>query len=250
MNRSFGIEATDDQQLLTTISHSVQTLGYERLWFNDTPAADGLSSLSIALDAEPSLKAGVGVVGADRRTPEEVAGSIHGSFLNRVTIGVGAGFTSKPTDAVDEWLRSFRQAVPDVEIAVAAMGPKMCYFASRSADVVLLNWMTPDRVRWAREQMADGSKARVAAYVRVAVGEDAEARLRQASVLYAGLPHYARHFAAMGGDPGKIGIGAPSERVAELLVQYDAVLDETIVRAVGIPGDVRSVIEIAEAAAP
>lgn len=251
MSRSFGIEASDDQALLSSTARTVHKLGYERLWVNDTPMADGLESLRSILEAEPALKVGVGVVAVDRRSPESVAGFLHQlDAVSGLTLGVGAGFASNPVDDVADWLERFRQLAPAIEVAVAAMGPKMCFLASEFGDAVLLNWMTPERIRWARQQMADGSHARVAAYVRVAIGDEAEVQLANASRMYAALPHYARHFDAMGADPERVGIAASTRDVARMLAPYEEVLDETVVRAVSSLGDPRSVLEIAEAAAP
>lgn len=250
MSRSFGIEATEDEVLLSAIARTVHKLGFERLWVNDTPMADGLESIRSILEAEPASKVGIGVVPVDRRSPESVAGHLHQMDASRITLGVGAGFSLNPVDAVADWLERFRQLAPPVEVAVAAMGPKMCYLASEFGDVVLLNWMTPERIGWAQQQMATESPARVAAYVRVAIGSDADSRLAKAASLYAALPHYARHFAAMGADPKRVGIAAQAQDVPSLLAPYEELLGETVVRAVAIEGEPKSVLEIAEASAP
>lgn len=252
MSRSFGIEATDDRALLTAIARTVHKLGYDRIWVNDTPMADGLESMRSIREAEPALKVGIGVLAVDRRTPESVAGFLHQiDAVDRITLGVGAGFSSNPVDSVADWLDRFRRLAPPVEIAVAAMGPRMCYLASEYADVVLLNWMTPERIGWALQQMGAGSPARLAAYVRVAIGPEADSSLANAASLYASLPHYARHFAAMGADPQRVGIAARSgDVVASMLAPYEEMLGETVVRAVPIQGEPKSVLEIAEAAAP
>ncbi|MEA2433396.1 MAG: hypothetical protein QOG54_853 [Actinomycetota bacterium] len=126
---------------------------------------------------------------------------------------------------------------------MAAMGPKMCRLAGELGDVVLLNWMTPERIAWARLQIEEGARARnvvprIAAYVRVAAGAGANDELFEAESHYRQLPHYARHFDAMGAAPGTVGI--TSDHV-ERIRDYEAVLDETIVRPLG---DVAEILDL------
>ena len=47
-----------------------------------------------------------------------------------------------------------------VSLGVAAMGPRMCRLGGEIADLVLLNWMTPERMVWAREQVRQGAAGR------------------------------------------------------------------------------------------
>lgn len=94
---------------------------------------------------------------------------------------------------------------------LAAMGPRMLALAGEVADGVLLNWSTPQEVgRAASAVRASATRAGggrvpssvdVAAYVRVAVGEDRtaarDALAREVSN-YIALPAYAQHFARQG----------------------------------------------------
>jgi alkanesulfonate monooxygenase SsuD/methylene tetrahydromethanopterin reductase-like flavin-dependent oxidoreductase (luciferase family) len=81
--------------------------------------------------------------------------------------------------------------------------------AGEIADGLLLNWCTPERVRFARERVAEGAEAAgrdpraigVAVYVRAWAGQDEAAGLaafRAAAGEYATYPSYARQFAELG----------------------------------------------------
>src|SRR5262249_6990366 len=127
----------------------------------------------------------------------------------------------------------------DASVGVAALGPLMCRLGGEVADVVLLNWMTPGRIAWARRRVAEGERragrapgsARVAMCVRVAIGPDAATRLATEAGRYARSPSYATHFQAQGAEPGEVGIASiDGSDVLSRLEPYAGVLDETIVR--------------------
>jgi alkanesulfonate monooxygenase SsuD/methylene tetrahydromethanopterin reductase-like flavin-dependent oxidoreductase (luciferase family) len=181
------------------------------------------------------IEAGVGVVPLDRRPAAEIASAIRDVDPGRLVVGLGAGFSQKPLRDVRAGIAELARLAPGQEIGVAAMGPQMCRLAGELADVVLLNWMTPERARWARERVEEGAEGRsiqprVASYVRVAAGPDAQRRLADAEGHYRQLPHYARHFEAMGAAPGTIGI---SRDHSAAIREYESVLDVVIIRPVG-----------------
>lgn len=176
--------------------------------------------------------------------------------------------------------RRFRLAVtpspPPTTRYLAAMGPRMLALAGAEADAVLLNWCAADEVARARDRVRDGAaragrdpdRVEVAAYVRVAVGEDRD-RARQALAReignYIALPAYAAHFERQGfgdavarakqahkqgGGPealvealgddtlDRLGwAGGPQDDPAEALAGYrDAGLDHLVARVV-VTGD-------------
>jgi alkanesulfonate monooxygenase SsuD/methylene tetrahydromethanopterin reductase-like flavin-dependent oxidoreductase (luciferase family) len=90
--------------------------------------------------------------------------------------------------------------------------------AGEVADGVLLNWCPPERVRFARERVAEGAAAAgrdparttIAVYVRSWVGDDlasAMPALKAAAAQYAAYPAYARQFR-------DVGLGAEAEAAA------------------------------------
>lgn len=241
---SFGISATGDRSIVEEVSAEVKRLGYARLWFNDTPMADGLECARWSMESAPSLSVGVGVVPIDRRD----LGSLNPPEGD-LTLGIGAGMSKAPLEDVEDAVRLIRSRFPDLKIAVAAMGPRMCSLAAEISDLVLLNWMTPDAILRARSIVSEVSEDRkVAAYVRVAIGEGAAGRLGAEAGLYGSLPHYARHFSRQSVPRDVVGIAVDAEEVGTHLVPYLEVLDETVVRALASVPSADAILEIARAA--
>jgi alkanesulfonate monooxygenase SsuD/methylene tetrahydromethanopterin reductase-like flavin-dependent oxidoreductase (luciferase family) len=96
---------------------------------------------------------------------------------------------------------------PPTRRYLAAMGPRMLELAGSDADGTLLNWSTPAEAERAGEIVRDSARRagrgapEVAAYVRVAVGEDREAArgaLAREIGAYSALPAYAAHFERQG----------------------------------------------------
>jgi alkanesulfonate monooxygenase SsuD/methylene tetrahydromethanopterin reductase-like flavin-dependent oxidoreductase (luciferase family) len=134
----------------------------------------------------------------------------------------------------------------------------MCALAGAQADGVFLNWMTPAKAAWAREQVHEGARAAgrdrpppVFGYVRVAVGPDAEQRLAKEESFYRGLHQgYIRHFEALDAAPGTVGIAARDpDEVPDRLAAYEPAIDHVVVRALA-HADLASLSAVAAAAAP
>ena len=257
--RGFGIAAGLDLEVTRELGVRCALLGYRSLWSNDHPMASGLDTAAEFAAAAPALDAGVAVLALDRHQPEEIASRIGelGIEPQRLWVGIGAGFTKRPLGVVREGLQSLRSALPEgARIAVAAMGPKMCALAGAEADGVFLNWMTPEKARWARERVEGGASDAgrstppvILGYVRVAVGSDANERLLKEESFYRQLHQgYIRHFDALGSEPGTVGIAAadPSE-VPAALEPYEASIDHVVVRALA-HADAESLSAVAEAA--
>lgn len=259
----FGMDAAFGPDAAAVVAPEVERLGYVSLWTNDTPPrAAGLPVIAAAQRVSDRIALGVGVIPCSGRTPDEIARTSDelGLDVRRTVIGIGSGRAEHPADAVRAAVGELRRLLrPGAVIAVAALGPRMCRLAGELADIVLLNWMTPDRIRWARERVREGElRAQrepgtvvVASYVRVAVGKDALERLADAAAPYARGAAYARNFAAMGVDPGTVGVAVPDPADAPAaLAPYREVLDETVVRAVPVFPNADSVIDVARACAP
>jgi alkanesulfonate monooxygenase SsuD/methylene tetrahydromethanopterin reductase-like flavin-dependent oxidoreductase (luciferase family) len=236
-----GVAAGPDPAPLASLAAGLEALGLDSIWSNDSPAGEGLSMLAEWAQASSILGLGVGVLALDRHTPETIAGQVHELALpiDRVRVGLGAGFSEHPLDTVRDGVAALRAFLPGANVVVAAMGPAMCRLAGEIGDGVLLNWMTPERATLAAELVHDGARqagrepaaVTVYGYVRVAVGDEAAMRLTREAAFYTQLPHYARHFEAMGGDPSKVGIAVTSgEDLPEALAAYSA-LDVVVVRA-------------------
>lgn len=258
-DRGFGIAAGLDADVAREVGRRCESLGYASLWSNDHPAASGLETDALFAEAAPRVDVGVAVLALDRHPAADVAAKLEEVAIApaRLWLGIGAGFTKRPLGVVREGIAALREALPGgTRIVVAAMGPKMCALAGAEADGVFLNWMTPEKARWARERVHEGAASAgrakpppVFGYVRVAVGDDAGERLRKEESFYRQLHQgYIRHFEALGAAEGTVGIAArrPSE-VGPLLASYDAI-DHIVVRALAHAG-AESLSKVAEAAA-
>lgn len=241
--RGFAFPAMVDLDLCATMAGSAEELGYRSVWTNDAPPGDGLACAAAMLAATRHIRVGVGAVAIDRRPPSVIAealGGLDGQALDRLVVVVGAGF-SATVDQVRSAVGELRALVPDLTVGVAAMGARMCRMGGEVADVVLLNWMNPERIAWARERIGEGAAHRragleasapeVACYVRVSLGQGAGLRVAAEAAHYQQMPQYARNFTAMG--VASVGIGAADPGKAPALVApYDAVLDETVLRCI------------------
>lgn len=254
---SFGITAAsraDHPRLGAELEH----LGYGMLWVNDTPRGDGLATLAEVAAGTTSLRFGIGVIALSEHAPSAISARLQAVDLSagRLTLGVGSG-SSSSLQLVRDGVASLRRLVPDLRIAVAAVGPRMAQLAGEVADAVVANWAHPDRLTLIRERVAEGADAagrpapRLVAYVRTAVGQGAVKRLQAEMERYRGYgPHYARAFDAQG--DGLVGVavesGDPVE-VAAALAPYRSVVDTVVVR--GLPADdsVDAWIQVATAAA-
>ena len=245
-----GVAAGPDPGVLADLAGQAEDLGYDSAWCNDSPAGDGLAQLAAWARGSRHLRLAVGVLALDRHRPAEIARRVRELELplDRLLVGLGAGFTATPLGVVREGVAELRAELPGVRIAVAAMGPKMCGLAGELGDAVLLNWMTPERAAWARPLVEEGAAraghdphdVAVFGYVRTALGTDAPQRLERESSMYQQMPHYARHFESMGADPGSVGVAASGpSAVATALNRYRA-MDEPVVRVLSH----RSVVDI------
>jgi alkanesulfonate monooxygenase SsuD/methylene tetrahydromethanopterin reductase-like flavin-dependent oxidoreductase (luciferase family) len=260
----FGVAATVPHEVLRELGAALYALGHDDAWSNDHGPGgdgDGVAALAALGEGWPALRLGLGVSALDRRPPAALAEAVAEQGLatqGRLLLGVGAGFSPTPMGLVRDGVRELRSLLPDgIRIGAAAMGPGMCRLAGEIADFVLLNWMTPERIVWTRRLVRTGAEAagrapeavEVAAYVRVAVGAGAAERLAAEAARYASMPHYGRHFEAMGADPGSVGVAAEGpDGVAEGLAPYREVLDTLVVRGLPAAPTLDAHLEIAKAA--
>jgi alkanesulfonate monooxygenase SsuD/methylene tetrahydromethanopterin reductase-like flavin-dependent oxidoreductase (luciferase family) len=236
---------------LGELAGSLKALGYEGAWANDIPGHPGIPAAQGLAEA-PGLTLGIGVVSLAEHPATAVAASVHGSGIapSRLILGVGSG-GSRSLALVRDGVAALRRELPDVRLAVAALGPRMCELGGEVADVVLLNWATPARIAWARERIAAGAARQerpmpaVAAYVRVAVGPDAVERLEKERRRYTRIESYARMFGAEGGAPG---IARATGSVAGELRPYREALDICVVRGLPAADTLDGWLTVAEAA--
>lgn len=258
MERRFGFGFTAAPRAgLEWLGAEIEALGYDELWANDTSRGSGLAALAACAGGARRLDLCVGVIGLSGHEPPAIVDEVATLRLprERLILGVGSG-SSRSLALVEQGVAELRQRLPDVRLAVAAVGPRMLHVAGQVADVVLLNWAGPFRVAESREHIEAGAAEagreppRVAAYVRVAVGPGAEERLAGEIERYTGSGEsYARQIQEQG--PGLIGVACEDPMdLAAALAPYRVALDSCIVRALPAGDDVDAWLAVARAAAP
>lgn len=241
--RGFGIPATPDLELTGTVAASAEELGYSSVWTNDAPPGDGLAVAAAMLTATTGIRVGIGAVPCDRRPPADVAKQLLATPLplERLVLVVGSG-GSRSVEVVRRAVVELRDRLGgDVSLGVAAMGPRMCRLGGEIADLVLVNWMTPERIVWARRQVRQGAAGRapglragepeLAGYIRVSLGQGAALRVGAEAARYGTMPAYAQNFSAMGVASVGVAASDPSE-APSMLEPFEHVLDEAIVRPI------------------
>jgi alkanesulfonate monooxygenase SsuD/methylene tetrahydromethanopterin reductase-like flavin-dependent oxidoreductase (luciferase family) len=258
VSRGFGVAAGLDPEVAGPLAARCADLGYASLWSNDHPGAVGLETLKVFAEAAPAVELGVAVMALDRHQPAEISAHIDhlGIDRERLWLGVGAGFGSKPLTAMREALPALREAIPGVRLVLAAMGPKMCRLAGASYDGAFFNWMTPEFAASARSNVEAGASEAghdappVFGYVRTAVGEDARERLAKEESFYRDLHDgYRNHFKRLGEPEGTVGVAAADREQAQAQLSAYEALDVTVVRGLA-SATVEAMTAVAEAAAP
>lgn len=253
---AFGITAVAPADA-TRLGGVIESIGYDELWVNDTPSGDGLATLGQVAAATRMIALGVGVVALSGHTPAVIAERVHRATIPppRLTIGVGSG-SSRSLDLVRSGVAELRALLPDHQIAIAAVGPRMARLAGQVADAVVANWALPERLAELGELVAAGAAEagrpppRLVAYVRTAVGPGATDRLRAEMDRYARMgAHYARAFAEQGEQ--LIGVAvepADPMAVSDALAPYRSVVDTVVVRGLPANDSVEAWLEVATAA--
>jgi len=266
--RGFGIAAAVPAEVTRATAAEAESLGYDSFWVNDTPQGDGLAALGEAAQVTTTIALGVGVIALSRRSPESIAAQALGQTgaggdvgtrlpLDRLLLGVGSGAGGRGAlERVRDGVQALREAL-DATIYISALGPKMCHLAGEVADGVLFNWLTPEHARrsveWVQAGAAKAGRPTpaLAAYVRVALGDDAARRLTEEGSRYARIPAYGDHFRRMGVAPVDTCIAASTaEEIQEALAAWDGILDEVVVRAITPHDTVEETLALVRAAAP
>ncbi|HET7092982.1 MAG TPA: LLM class flavin-dependent oxidoreductase [Thermomicrobiales bacterium] len=203
--RGFGVAGALPHDIVRTLAAAAETAGYRTFWVNDTPQGDGLAALAAAAAVTRAIRLGVGVIPLDRVPAARIAARVVELALpqERLTLGIGSGGQAGGLRRVRDGA-SVLEAETAATVEIGALGPKMCALAGEAANGVLLNWLTPAWVAPSAEitlraaEAAGRPRPQIDAYVRVALGEAAIARLHEEADRYASYPAYAANFARMG----------------------------------------------------
>jgi alkanesulfonate monooxygenase SsuD/methylene tetrahydromethanopterin reductase-like flavin-dependent oxidoreductase (luciferase family) len=258
MGYAFGVNVGLAPEVAGELAAACVELGYQSLWTNDEPDANGLETLAHFAAAAPSMELGVGVLPLHRFSPQQIVADIDrlGLDPSRLWLGIGSGQLHPQLDAVQQAVEELRRLLPQCRIVIAAIRPRLCRLGGAIADAVLLNWMLPSHAAVARQWVHEGAEAAgrdpptVALYVRVAVGAGADERLRVDEGRYRVINDaQRRHFAAMNTPLGSVGVAANGRlEVLDGLAPYQRAVDLPIVRALAHPAT--ALLEVARSAAP
>jgi alkanesulfonate monooxygenase SsuD/methylene tetrahydromethanopterin reductase-like flavin-dependent oxidoreductase (luciferase family) len=257
MRQGFALFAATAPDIIRASAREAEALGYTSFWVNHPGPVDGLAALAVAAAETRRIDLGVGVIPLHTRKPESIVQGVraHALPLDRLWLGVGS-----PNPAslarVREGVAALRSQL-STRLVVAALGPRMCALAGEVADGVLFNWLTPAYARVASEWVRAGAAAAgrrppaTFAYVRVALGAAAVAKLEEEGARYAAIPAYADHFARMGSKPVETAIPASRpEAIALGLGAWRDAVDEVVVRAVTGAATVEETLALLRAAKP
>lgn len=257
--RGFGLAAAVPGEVIRAAARRAEELGYRTFWVNDTPDGDGLRALAEAATVTTSIALGVGVLPLTRWTPERIAARVKELGLppGRLRLGIGSGTGTGALERVRAGAQALRALLPGYELVIAALGPRMCRLAGAVADAVLFNWLTPEHVERSTNWLAEGAREAGRplpgryAYVRVALGRETFARLVEEAARYERFPGYREHFARMGVSALATAVTVErGEDLAPRLAPWEALLDETVIRAVTAHDRVDDVLQLVEAGAP
>jgi len=256
--RGFGLAAAVSPAVIQAAASACEALGYRTFWVNDTPDGDGLAALAAAAAVTNRIGLGVGVLPLTRWEPERIVARVRALELPlaRLRLGIGSGAGSGALERVRRGAAVIRDALP-CELVVAALGPRMCRLAGEIADAVLWNWLTPEYAERSAVWLGEGAQRagrdlpKRYAYVRVALGPAAFARLDEEASRYERFPGYREHFRRMGVPARATAVAAERpEELSAALARWEARLDETVVRAVTVHDQLDEVLALVEAAAP
>lgn len=234
---SFGVAGALGHDVVRAIVPRLEGAGFATLWVNDTPGGDSLESLAVAAEVTTTLHLATGVISVDRRPQEEIIAAVLRLELpqSRLTIGIGSSAPPSPLSRIRDSIDGLRAGLSS-KVMVGALGPKMRELAVTRGDGALLNWLTPDAARQAvvdRDHIVGGSSARIALYVRTALGQAAARRLEAEAERYEDIPTYAANFRRLGVRAIETAVRSDSPGgIREGLARYDGIVNETVVRAI------------------
>lgn len=253
--RGYGVSGALDHGVVREIVPAIVDLGYTSFWANDVPGGEGLASLAAVAEISGDIRLGVGVIPVDRQPAEQIIDRIEalGLPVDRLIVGIGSGAQKQGSiELVRGAIRTLQKR--GIRTVVGALGPKMVALSGSDADGVLLNWLTPHTASRSVELMrgaSSGRRVEAIAYVRVAFGDAAGAKLESESLRYESYPQYAAHFDRMGVRAIETSVSGPTSAAIQVgLMAFDEFVDETVVRAITAEETPEDYLELARAAAP
>ncbi|WP_308115479.1 MULTISPECIES: LLM class F420-dependent oxidoreductase [unclassified Rhodococcus (in: high G+C Gram-positive bacteria)] len=225
------------------IATTVRRVGMDSLWIGEMATYDSFALATAIGSRAPGLRLTLGPLPISVRNPVAIAlgassvasltgrsvdialgasspaivGGWHGREWNRTAVRMSETIeclrqilTGERSSFEGTLIRSkgfrLRHPLPDARIAVGAFGPRMCEVAARTADEIVLNLVSPQRVRDVRRQIdADAaavgrSRPRLSVWVPVALrpGDTAIAQISSQLAVYLSPPGYGEMFTELG----------------------------------------------------
>ena len=239
MGYGFALFAATAPEIIRACAREAEALGYTSFWVNHPGKTDGLAALALAAGETHRIDLGVGVIPLHTRGPASIVEGVTTQKLplDRLLLGVGSpnpNSLQRVRDGVAVLKKDLK-----TRVIVAALGPKMCRLAGEVADGVLFNWLTPEYAAKSAEEVRAGAKAagrpapKLCAYVRLAIGAAATAKVKEEADRYTSIPAYGANFTRMGVKAETTAItGSNPAEVRGKLAQWHGVIDEVIFRAI------------------
>jgi alkanesulfonate monooxygenase SsuD/methylene tetrahydromethanopterin reductase-like flavin-dependent oxidoreductase (luciferase family) len=257
MGYGFALFAATAPEIIRACAREAEALGYTSFWVNHPGKVDGLAALAQAAGETRRLDLGIGVIPLHTRGPESIGDGVraHKLPLDRLLLGIGSP-NPNSLQRVRDGVAALRKDVK-TRIVVAALGPKMCRLAGEIADGVLFNWLTPEYAKRSADEVRAGANAasrptpKLCAYVRLAIGTAAAAKVKEEADRYTAIPAYGANFDRMGVKAETTAIVAdkPAD-VRAALAKWNGVIDEVIFRAIVANETVDENLALVRAAKP
>jgi Luciferase-like monooxygenase len=208
--RGFACSGALQPREIVELALAAESRGYDSFWITVIRGVtDPVAVLRDALNATSQMDIGLGLIPLDAYAVEDIAPRL-ADVGARAIVGLGVG--RRRAGAARFWREGateVRRRAPGIRIAVGSYGRQVLYAGGGLADAALLNWMTPERVRWARRELARGARdvRRAAApepiyvYLPTTEGPGARSTIDGALKQLAGYDYHRRHQAVLGFNP-------------------------------------------------
>jgi alkanesulfonate monooxygenase SsuD/methylene tetrahydromethanopterin reductase-like flavin-dependent oxidoreductase (luciferase family) len=208
LSRGFAISGLTEPERIRSLATAAERLGYDNFWITVRAGeTDPVAVAAAALEATERVEVGLGLIPLDAFPAGPTARSIAAlPMAERVVVGLGVGgHVEGAAPFWSEGATQFKASAPDLKIAVGSYGPQVLARGGALADAVLLNWMTPERVRWAVDRVDGGAEAvrrkpprPVYVLVPTAIGPAAREAVDAALLAMRARAYHRRHQEEMG----------------------------------------------------
>lgn len=251
----FGITGKVPLDVVRELAPLVEEAGFSSMWFNHITRGNAYESMEAAAEVTSSLVLGSGVTSIDSMmSASEVVEEVRNRKLpqDRIIIGIGANKPPSPLTTVRDGIDVITRELPDVPVYVGALGPKMRALGVQHGGGVLLNWLTPEAAKSAmNDRLTDApdSSAKVALYVRCALGGENHEAIRSEAARYESFPSYGANFDRLGFRAMDAAVAVEtSADLQSRLAAYQGVIDQPILRAITAEDTLEAYASLVESA--